>query len=505
MMDSKILNLAIKEARDYLHMKEPPQGVETRALNSLKIATIELLRSETNPDNVLLGTVFTNIKRIPTTMVPLVDTRIIEDDLCMRFNPNWIAFMADLMGNTAIQKIIKHEAIHLLLGHSAALKNYSKGKQQCAAAISMDICINAHLENETTAPFNICPACLVSLLKNDNSEDEMLIKLKKIINALKSGSITGILSCPICHGVGRLEITIDTLNTFLKIINFQTKISLPINFNVAAHRPVYKKIVELPDYLFESNNENSQNKNLLNFFEIGSPNNPLEEENFVFQEAIISTIVHHSIAQANSSKNFSTMGKGTLLESFRKLKVKKSIPYITRVRGTLGASMSDEIISTRYRPNRRFGHIYPGNRAVPKQRYVFAIDTSGSLNQDELKKVISEFVNIKRYSDRIECRILFFHHKVYLDKEITDYKDEDLDKIETGGTNFDEVLETVFENAKRERSQTVLMINTDGYCPISFPRSKIKGKVIWLLTPNSTIDYIKNWDPNAEIIKMNFE
>ena len=82
----------------------------------------------------------------------------------------------------------------------------------------------------------------------------------------------------------------------------------------------------------------------------------------------------------------------------------------------------------------------------------------------------------------------------------------DLEKLETGGTDFDQVLTSVFGDPKQikgaEQGGAVLVVYTDGYCSISFPRGKVRGQVIWLMTEDGSNSYIKTWDPNARVIRL---
>ena len=78
-----------------------------------------------------------------------------------------------------------------------------------------------------------------------------------------------------------------------------------------------------------------------------------------------------------------------------------------------------------------------------------------------------------------------------------------MENLQSGGTNFDKVLERVFlDDEKREKDPAVLMLYTDGYCSIDFDRRKVRGSVYWLLMPDGITRDIKHWDKDAEIIRV---
>lgn len=454
-------------------------NIPAQSIHALKRATIELLRNSNDPEAVFLGTLLTDIQRLNNINIARLSMSVVNGQLILEANPNWVCFLEKL-GTPYLVRELRHELTHLALMHPETLKLYTDKLTHCYVSIGMNICIHEYFKTlGAMASFRpLCPKCFYDSCKNNFSSP---------------GAISPDKDCDICFGTGDLDISLNKVDAIYR--KYKGGISRPYSNNAFDYM-TYAKAVGSAAPAGAKDEENSPNiydlaESLLDF-----PDN--------YSKAVVNSLVHHALSQSTGFTKGSGAGGG-LLGMLKDLRREKGVPYLLQIKGVLGASMRDESTPTRFRPNRRFGYEYPGSKSLPKQRYVFAIDTSGSLPLNELKKMVNEFLNIRAYSDKVECRIIFFHHEVYYDKEVLDYADADLDAMQSGGTDFDAVLNAVFLDKTKERGETVLMIYTDGYCSINIPRHKLGKNIYWLLTPDGSTDYIKRWDREAKIIRTEKE
>ena len=480
------------ELERYLSQFEFPNvegdNIPAHAQNALKRATINMLRDSKDPEAIFLGGLLTDFQKLSSPET--TDGMHVSMDgsqVILEFNPLWVTYLESL-GSEYLIRELRHELTHIVLMHPDLIKLHQTNKDTCLAEISMNVCIEHYIETKTPTKGvkPLCPKCLLAAGVTD---------LSNIPGSKRKGADIGQNGCPYCLGTGDLSPDLKKVNAALSKLG-QHKASMPYNFSVGKYRAVLAEIEPLTStYCFDPERSFS----LLNLAE------GLMSYESNFEKTVMTSIMNHAYAQSREYAKGN--GDGGLMDVFSDLRKEKKVPFITQIRGVLGANMRDEGSPTRYRPNRRFGYEYPGNKSVPKQRYVFAIDTSGSLPIKQIKKVINEFLSISDYSDKIECRVMFFHHNVYFDKEVEDYTEEHLKNLQSGGTDFDEVFYAVFgeKNDKRERGPAVVVIYTDGYCNINFPRSKVQGQIYWLLTPDGGTSHIKKWDRNARIIRLDEE
>jgi predicted metal-dependent peptidase len=134
------------------------------------------------------------------------------------------------------------------------------------------------------------------------------------------------------------------------------------------------------------------------------------------------------------------------------------------------------------RPNRRYiqqGILLPSLYSPAYGRIVMGCDTSGSINQDQLKEICAEVINIlegyEEQGNAPEVTVAWFDTKVY-PQVVSD--PEDLSPKGGGGTSFRVVFEWL---ATQDDSETkgIVMV-TDGHChdygtPPDIP-------VLWILT-----------------------
>ena len=466
---------AILNTENFSYPLLPDNNIPAQALRAMTRAAIDLLRDNSDPEAIFLGTLLTDIRKLVDPEVNGFRFYMDAGQLVIEANPNWVVYLENLHLD-ALKRALKHELMHLVLHHPENIKLHTDTQDKMLALLSMDLSINSYLDEKVGQATSIahCPNCL--LLFSDTKP----VKISPSMRAVK-----GHKDCHVCFGIGTLHTSFTKVNAILK--NRGIPVRPPVGTLIGNYRKVLESLkAQVPADAIA---------------DLAGLTQPLVEYQNTYEEMVVASMANHAYAQSESFSKGNN--PGSLLSIFKDLRREKKVPYLLKVRGVLGASMKDEGEATRYRPNRRFGYEYPGTKSVPKQRYVFAVDTSGSVPLDEIKKIVNEFLNISEYSDKIECRIIFFHHNVYYDKEVKDYSESDLNNLQSGGTDFDNVLEQVFlDKDKREKDPAVLMMYTDGYCSIDFPRQKIRGNVYWLLMPEGDSRHIKRWDKDAEIIRV---
>lgn len=158
--------------------------------------------------------------------------------------------------------------------------------------------------------------------------------------------------------------------------------------------------------------------------------------------------------------------------------------YIRRFTGISTKVFTKKI---RRKENRRFSD-NPGLKIKMKQHMLLAIDTSGSVSNEELTEFMSEIHHI--YKAGVDITIVQCDTRI---RSIAEYKGKNELKVNgRGGTEFDPVLEYYNENTKK---YTSLVYFTDGECDA---RVKPKSNVLWVLSERSQM----NNDLPGKVIKL---
>jgi len=145
--------------------------------------------------------------------------------------------------------------------------------------------------------------------------------------------------------------------------------------------------------------------------------------------------------------------------------------YIRRFTGVSTRVFSKKI---RRKENRKFPDS-PGLKLKMKQHMLLAIDTSGSVSDNELAEFMNEMHHI--YKAGVDITVIQCDTRIH---SIEPYKGElDLKVHGRGGTEFDPVIEYFNQNNKK---YTSLVYFTDGECSTSILP---KGPTLWVLSEQS--------------------
>lgn len=148
--------------------------------------------------------------------------------------------------------------------------------------------------------------------------------------------------------------------------------------------------------------------------------------------------------------------------------------YIRRFTGISTKVFTKKI---RRKENRRFSD-NPGLKIKMRQHMLLAIDTSGSVSNDELMEFMNEIHHI--YKAGVDITIIQCDTSI---RSIEAYRGKnDLKVHGRGGTEFDPVLDYYNENSKK---YTSLVYFTDGECDANV---KPKGNVLWVISERSAMN-----------------
>jgi predicted metal-dependent peptidase len=157
--------------------------------------------------------------------------------------------------------------------------------------------------------------------------------------------------------------------------------------------------------------------------------------------------------------------------------VKPKFDWRGFIRRFTGVSTKVFTKKIRRKENRRFD-ANPGLKVKMRQHMLLAIDTSGSVSDDELKEFMSEIYHI--YKCGVDITIVQCDTTI---KSIEPYKGKFEMAVQgRGGTEFDPVLEYFNENQKK---YTSLVYFTDGEC---WTHVRPKGNVLWVLSERSSMN-----------------
>ena len=147
------------------------------------------------------------------------------------------------------------------------------------------------------------------------------------------------------------------------------------------------------------------------------------------------------------------------------------------------SSNSSYIKNTIRRPSRRYGTV-PGIKIKRRNKLLVAIDTSGSIQQEELLEFFSEIYFIWRQGAEIQIVECDTHiHKTY------NYKGTlPVEVHGRGGTSFEAPM--IYGN--QEYRPDALIYFTDGYAPA--PKNLPRFPVLWIISSNGIKTEDKIWE-----------
>jgi len=206
-----------------------------------------------------------------------------------------------------------------------------------------------------------------------------------------------------------------------------------------------------------------------------------------FSEDDVGTVhIHDIIKDAyEKSRSFGQGYSGDLDKILDQYIKKDTLNWKRLLRNLIGNGIKFSHRSTWKRPNRRYGSMQKGHTPLKTMDIVVAIDTSGSISDEEVRQFLNEIEGIKRaYPCRIwvlQCDTRILEEKKYARFEKIQFKMKG-----GGGTDFRPVFKWM-EDKKLEQAQLVYFTDLYGEFPTA-ESTKVK-KTIWIIPPSSRGDY----------------
>lgn len=160
--------------------------------------------------------------------------------------------------------------------------------------------------------------------------------------------------------------------------------------------------------------------------------------------------------------------------------LKPKLPWKVILRRFIQAFAKEDYTFTR--PNRRFfpKHILPGLKSEKLINLAIAVDTSGSVSDEEFKRFVSETSGILKMMQPDEMTLIQFDTKL---KSIDTLKNlRDLAQVTftgRGGTKIGPVL-----NWAKENKPQLLLVFSDG--EFYWPGDKLKSPILWVIHNNKS-------------------
>jgi len=364
--------------------------------------------------------------------------------------------------------LLKHELLHIAFGHLTTVFKFSDRK---LANIAMDMEINQYIDKDwlpggehSKEDFETLKQAIESEIKEAKENNASEEELKAIANKLPARGIM-------------IE-DYEELNLDLK----------------AGSRYYYDKLKQLQDKKDqEGSSGSSAMDQLLDDIANGDvPDHSTWDDFENITEAEQKLIDKQLQKVLSDAKEQTVKKRGTVPGEIEGvIIIEEVVPpkfdwrgFIRRFTGVSTKVFTKKI---RRKENRRF-EANPGLKVKMRQHMLLAIDTSGSVSEDELKEFMNEINHI--YKCGVDITIVQCDTRI---RSIEPYKGKcELTVHGRGGTEFDPVLEYFNENL---RKYTSLVYFTDGEC---WTNVKPKGNVLWVISERSEM----NDDLPGKVIKL---
>ena len=365
--------------------------------------------------------------------------------------------------------ILKHELLHIAFGH---LSMYFKFSDKKRANVAMDMELNQYIENGW-------------LPGDDMTADQY----KQLVDSVKDKVKQGLEDGSMTEEQAKIEY--DAIPP--RGIIFEDYVDKGWDAK-AGSRYYYDKLKEAQDEKDKNGTSGNQHLDeLLDNIENGNtPDHGTWEEFDNLSEAEQKLIDKQVQKLLSEAKEQTIKKRGTVPGEIEGLiEIEEIVPpkfdwrgYIRRFTGVSSKVYTKKI---RRKENRRFSD-NPGLKIKMKQHMLLAIDTSGSVSNDELIEFMNEIHHI--YKAGVDITIVQCDTRINSPEKYTG--EWELNLHGRGGTDFDPVIEYFNEHIKEFTS---LVYFTDGEASTSI---KPRGNVLWVLSERSSM----NDDLPGQVIKL---
>ncbi len=156
--------------------------------------------------------------------------------------------------------------------------------------------------------------------------------------------------------------------------------------------------------------------------------------------------------------------------------LKPKVNYRQILRSFKASIISVNRVLTRMKPSRRYGFLYMGSRRDFCTKLLFAVDVSGSVTHQDIRKAFSIINQLFKYGIQ-SVDVLQFDAEIK-DKPLSLKKAKyQVKVIGRGGTDFQPVIDYI----DKHKDYDGLIIFTDGFAPVPVaPNKNRRTKILWL-------------------------
>jgi hypothetical protein len=183
---------------------------------------------------------------------------------------------------------------------------------------------------------------------------------------------------------------------------------------------------------------------------------------------------------------------GTLSRDFVELicaSLKPEIDYRRVLSGFRSSIIASKPCLTRFKPSRRYGFMYMGNRRRFTTALLVGVDVSGSLSAEQLSEFFSVVNRFFKYGiERIEVQQ--FDCELKGEPLVLKKARKTIEVQGRGGTSFDPVIDFFVANQKKYDG---LIIFTDGFAEVPKVPAQCTRKILWVCSSKQDYDCHHEW------------
>ncbi len=198
-----------------------------------------------------------------------------------------------------------------------------------------------------------------------------------------------------------------------------------------------------------------------------------ENTEFWSENEWISAQVNEKIEVIQQSQNWGTI-PGSLQEMILAA-MRPRLDYRRILAAFRQSVLSSQRILTRMKPSRRYGFEYMGSRRDFCTKLLLALDVSGSVPSQDLRKALGMLNQFFKYGIQSVDVVMFDTQLKTKPLEVKKAR-RSLQITGRGGTDFNPVMKFLDEN----RDYDGVVIFTDGYAPAPRPPKNRRTKILWL-------------------------
>jgi len=200
------------------------------------------------------------------------------------------------------------------------------------------------------------------------------------------------------------------------------------------------------------------------------PGQSIDDHSGHKQNEVMAERVRAVIKEIGNSDSWGTMSQG-LKETIKAAQIAK-INWRNLIRNWFGAHAWKDREPTRKRPNRRTGYMFPGNRRSYVDKWLVAVDDSGSCWTPD---ILGEWVGVlNQLVEELPIDVMSFDADVTNQPHPYDRRRDHFEFTGGGGTSFDPVIKMA-----DDRHYKGVMILTDGEA--AKPTPPVRARVLWVL------------------------